>query len=353
MDVDMEEIGPPPVDANHPSLLNMPPEVLNNVRSHLSLEDALRLRSTHRDLYHDCYAALRYCHLEDDEQSRRRCHVEGERTLYDDIHNCELTRLKSQDCTLVNCFRSVNKLRELLQNEAFKSRSYIAWITQKYLHSGITGNGETDAPSIALLVSLKHFSPPPMMYYDALKQDQIEVARALELDENIQREIASNLCVSCRKLPACYKCCNGREDCINFQDPPSPDAQGNMKNVPNGLVGTMYCRECVRSANLCCIACNNCVCPQCFEEGMYFSCLDCNAIICNRWWCCKDSEDYKACVNIENCNQAICSSCLPASQHKHQRWHRIGDGEFCCGSVDCCGEYCATEREQGGDFQWL
>jgi hypothetical protein len=80
--------------------------------------------------------------------------------------------------------------------------------------------------------------------------------------------------------------------------------------------------------------------------------LDCEAVICNRWWC-KDSEVYKACVNIEDCNQAICITCLSASQRQQSRWHRIGDGEICCGSVDCCGEYCATEREQGRVFQWL
>lgn len=345
-------VAPP---APRPIPLGIPQEVLqNHVLSFTSLQDALNLRSSHRQLHNDGYDSYRYSHLEDDELSRQ---VDVERTAHAGIDSGRLEHLRAQDHTLLNSFRNVNKLEALLQNKTLSS-SYLAWLAPKYL-SRITGNGENDSPSVALLVNDCRFSPSPNMYYHALRQDQVAVARALEQDDFIRSRIASNICVSCSENVACYKCCNGREGCVNFDEEElsSSARQQEESNLPEQYIGIMYCRSCVRAANLSCIACDNCVCPQCFEGNNYFSCMECSATICNRWWC-KDSLLYKCCTNIEDCRRAICEACLPQTQER--QWHRVttvigGETEkvICCGGGECCGEFCTTERETGDGFEWL
>jgi len=297
---------------------------LQYMRSFLTLQDALVLRSTCRQLYNDGYDAYRYCSLLTYEPLAKNGFTGG---------TCSWQFLKSQDHVLTR-FQHDDKLRAILKNDyipTYHLRRFI-WAQVK--------TATTDNPStINILLKDGRCDVDTFVLDQALRRNLTNMANALQQDERVKSGI--QMCAACHVNVGCFECFRDL-DCASLPEPTNGRIWCSWDELPPKFrQPKKYCRTCVVKDNQFCKVCSEYLCRVCRKTRNHESCERCHGILCL-----DDFFTKQPVVICDECPRIKCRKCL----HPGEGWLEVVENGFpICMCPNCKGNYVPGQIGRGGD----
>lgn len=283
-------------------LLDAHPEVLRYIRSFLTLQDALVLKSTCRKLHNDGYDSYRYSTL-------MTCKVVVKPNFVGPT--CSWDFCQEQEYVLMRR-QNDDKLRAILRNDfipPFHLRRFI-WTLLKITTTD-------NASAVAILLQDDRVDVDPFMLDQALRKNFVQIANVLKEDDRIKEGI--QLCATCNTNIGCFECFRALDCCVL----PEP-AQGRIwcswdDLPPKFRKPKKYCRSCVLRDNTFCKVCSEYLCPECQRCHNHGSCESCHSILCL-----EDFFSKQPVVVCDECPRIKCRSCLQPGEG----WLEVLDNGF-------------------------
>lgn len=282
-------------------LLQGGPNILQQVYSFLTLQEAMVVRGLCHELHNNDYSAFRFSHFLDMNTSAK---LDGA------SENGGTKYFVNQGRVIFCSFDKIDMLRAILANETLTRANTYRRFMIDLIRLTKTDNGE----AVSALLEFGKCTVEPNMLDEVLRKGYTAMGTALLQNEQIAKR--AQKCDSCYNNIGCYECLRCKSSTFS-----------------------KYCRPCVLYAGerVCSICKDFCFCQECFAAAK-FPChgKECQTIACFR------------CLNrCRVCATLKCDSCIKQSR---ERWRYSESGDPICPYCSDDSSSSLSSDSSSGDY---